>query len=262
MNLSPAITGFIAAWAGTSLIRLAVRKAGLGKLPKSDELLVLGVSNRVRSWSKWSGLLFAPLFLSIAYLCWTTFWAIARFRYSLLGPSVYVLTPDRVTFGPPSVFAGIFLAYMPMKIISTKFLGADGYQAFVRFENSRQRMNTEKVFRGMLYVIAPILTLYVLLSLQYYAVIDSTRFVIHPFFAVRERTYLWKDISQVSFVRSFRAPNGNIIENKPHFAIKMVDGFELDFHQALLDPTFAEQKSIASFVAANAHLPIIEINAY
>jgi hypothetical protein len=108
----------------------------------------------------------------------------------------------------------------------------------------------------MVYVAVPFIAVSVMLAFQTYATASLHRFVIHPFFALRARTYVWTDVQRIILVKSYRAPNGHIRRDLPHYIIVMTDGWELNFHRTLLELPWTEQIRFAAFVEERSHRPV------
>lgn len=209
--------------------------------------------SKYRRWDLISRGLLVAYAGALAFACWFLLNTIEDFRASLLGPAPFVLTPIRVIFGVPSILAGIFLSAIPIRLTVSRFIGTDGYRQLVEYGNRRQGLDSERVFRHMVYVLAPLLIGSVLPVFQTYATADAQSFVLHPYFALRERSYGWDEVKSITLVKSFKAPNGNIRRDRPHFVIRMEDGFEFNFHNTLLEIPYSRQERFITFAAAHAH---------
>ncbi len=192
----------------------------------------------------------------MAYVFWRLFCAIEAQRALLLGPSDILLTPTREFFAIPALFAGLLLASVPLKLVLTRMLGVKGYEELVNYADSRQGINSALLMRHINYMAIPLIVVSVALALQTYAIANNRGLVIHPYFALRERSYGWSDVQRVVLVASFRAPDGTIHRDRQYFLLQMTDGFRLNFHRTLLEIPLSEQRRLAAFVAGHGNVQI------
>jgi hypothetical protein len=254
-SISPGVTGALSAAICVPIVFALLRKShaykyvGVAQAPKSDD----ETTGRYRQWDHVSRLLvilFAGIF---GYLFWLMFCAIETARTALLGSANFVLTPLPIFFVLPALFAGILFAAIPLKFVLTKILGSDGYDRLVDYSDRRQGINSKRLFRDLVIIGVTLIVASVLLAFQTYATASAEGLTIHPYFAIHEREYGWSDISRITLVKSFSAPNGSVRRDRPYYVVEMTDGYRLNFHSTLLEVPFRDQRRLAVFLAEHAH---------
>jgi hypothetical protein len=258
-TLSPALIGGLAAAIAVPRVLALIRKSGkyqyVGDTPTISDQRI----GWLKKWDLYARLLCIPIAGAFTYVLWLLLSSIEGERTALLGSADFVLTPIPVFFFTPALFGGLLLTAIPLKIVLSKILGKEGYEQLENYSDSRMRINSKRLSKHLVYVIAPVVVVSVVLAIQTYAVVDSKGFTIHPFFATHERHYGWTDISRVRLIKSFKAPNGNIIRDRPYYVIETADGFSLNFHKTILEIPFRDQNRLAGFVADHALLRDIQV---
>lgn len=217
------------------------------------------VSNPYKKWDLAARLMCIPFAALSAYAVWLLLCAIEAKRVSLLGPADFVLTPFRVFFATPAIIAGTLLAAIPLRLVLTAILGESEVDQVVSYSDKRQGINSNRLCRHLVYVMVPLVVASVLLGFQTYATANAKGLVIHPYFALRERSYGWTDVQRIALVKSFRAPNGTIRRDRQYYVITMMGGVQLNFHKSILEIPFSDQRRLAAFVADHSHVQV-EIN--
>lgn len=262
MSISPGLIGGISAAIVIPIVFSVLRRLKLYQYVPSSDHTLDDLSRIYKKWDRLSPLLLLPLMCLLGYACWLLLCTLQDLRASLIGEADFVLTPIHIFYGTPALFTGLVLASFLAEFLLRKALGTEKYRGYIQYQNMKYRMDTKKAFTHLLYVVVPVLVVAVTLALNEYAVLRKDRFIIHPFFAIQERSYHWSDVGRILLVTSFKAPNGNIIRNKPHYVIEMFDGFTLNFHSTLLEVPFPKQEKIASFVAAQSGHTIVLDDPY
>lgn len=262
MSISPGLIGGISAAIVVPIAFSVLRRIKLYQYVPSSDHTLDDLSRIYKKWDRLSHLLLVPLICLLGYACWLLLCALQELRTSLIGEADFVLTPIHIFYGIPALFTGIVLASFLAEFLMRKVLGTERYREYIQYQNMKCRMDTKKVFTHLLYVVVPVLVVAVTLALNEHVVLRKDRFIIHPFFAIQDRSYHWSDVERILLVKSFRAPNGNIIRNKPHYAIEMFDGFTLNFHSTLLEVSFPNQEKIASFVVTQSGRIIVLDDPY
>jgi hypothetical protein len=108
----------------------------------------------------------------------------------------------------------------------------------------------------LVYVAIPLIALSVILAFQTYVTANARGLVIHPYFALRERSYGWADVQRISLVKSFRAPNGTIRRDRQYYVLDVTGGFQLNFHRTLLEIPLSQQARFIAFVANHSHVRV------
>jgi hypothetical protein len=213
-------------------------------------------SDRYRKWDFIARLLTLGLASASAFLFWVLLCTIERERAVLLGSGEFVLTPIPVLFGIQALFGGLLFSAGPVRIVLSRVLGDEGYKQLLKYSDSRMGINSQRLWKHMVYLGVPIVVVSVLLTFQTYATVDSQGLTIHPYFAIYERHYGWADVTRIGLVKSFTAPNGTIRRDRPYYTLEMADGTQLDFHRTALEIPFADQRRLATFVAEHARRDI------
>lgn len=257
MDLSAgAIGGISAAIVVPIVLRVLVKTKTYQCLQRPTQKLEV-LAAKYKKWENISKFLLIVFMTIVGYACWLLMCYLEDVRAELLGNNDFVLTPIRAFYGLPSILFGIFLSAIPIKFILLKTLGKDDYREYLQYQDMKSGINSALVFRHMAFVIVPVLLIGVALSYQCYAVVNRDRFVLHPYFDIREHSYKWNEITEIKRVNAFSAPNGNIVRNRPYFIIGMADGNTLNFHDSLLEIPFAEQEKLASFISTQSDRTII-----
>lgn len=258
MTIGSPLVGALAAAIGVpivfALLRRTKKYAYMEHIVRGD-----GVNSRYKKWdfaARWMLILFAGVF---TYVLWLLFCAIESRRAALLGPADFVLTPGRTFFGIPALFSGILLAAIPLKLVLSGILGKEEYDQLLAYSAKRQGIDSKRVFRHVVYVAVPLIVVSVTLALQTYLIANAKGLVIHPYFAVHERSYPWDGVQRIVLVKSFRAPNGAVRRDLPYYVLEMADGFQFNFHRTLLELPLPYQSRFAAFVAEHCRR-VIEID--
>jgi hypothetical protein len=254
-SVSSGLVGAISAAICVPIIFAVLRKSqaykyvGVAQAAKTDD----EVTGQYRKWDRVARLLVVLFAGTFGYLLWVTFCAVESARAALLGSADFVLTPMPIFFALPALFAGILLSAIPLKFVLTKILGSEGYDGLVNYSDRRQGINSKRLFRHLVIVGVTLIISSVILAFQTYATASEKGLIIHPYFAIHEREYGWPDISRITFVKSFSAPNGSVRRDRPYYVLEMADGYRLNFHSTLLEVPLRDQRRLAAFLAEHSH---------
>jgi hypothetical protein len=113
----------------------------------------------------------------------------------------------------------------------------------------------------MTYTFVPLSLITIVLLFGTYARVTEHSFVVNRFIGIGEKEYAFDEISSITLTKSFKAPNGNIIR-KPAFSIGFKDGSNYDFHKAIHDLSWDEERRIAEFVSKSSNMGIIVNDLY
>jgi hypothetical protein len=261
-TISSAVLGGLAAAICVPVVFALLRKAGPYKYSGEGQATNDELTVRYRRWDLIARFLFIPFAGISAFVFWFLCCTVENKRAALLGSADFVLTPHPIVFGLPALFAGIIFATIPLKAMLSRILGSEEYEQLARYSDRRLGINSQRLGQHLVYVAVPLIVLSVLLAFQNYATASTQGLTIHPYFAIHERHYRWADVKRITFVRSFRAPNGSIRRDRPYYIVEMSDGFQLNFHETLLEIPIADQRRLTSFVAENSHSSVDVENPY
>jgi hypothetical protein len=253
---SPGLIGGLAAAIGVPLVLALLRKLRAYRYPGKTTVQTEEQAQNYRKWNLVAGLLLLSYAYASGYVCWLLLCAIESKRAVLLGSADFVLIPSRIFFAIPSLFTGLLFAAVPLRLTLSGILGREGYGELVEYGNRKQRINGKRVFQHQVFVLAPLIIVAVALAFQNYALVSEHGLVIHPYFAMHERTYGWEDVKRIAFTRSFKAPSGKVRRDRPYYVLEMADGYQLNFHRTLLEIPLPDQTRLATFVAEHAHLSV------
>jgi hypothetical protein len=254
-SISSGVVGALSAAICVPIIFALLRKSrtykyvGESQTAKTDD----EVTGRYRKWDRVARLLVILFAGILGYLFWLMLCAVETARTALLGSANFLLTPLPIFFALPALFAGILFAAIPLKFVLTKILGSEGYDRLVNYWDRRQGINSKRLFRHLVIFGITLIVASVLLAFQTYATASAEGLTIHPYFAIHEREYGWSDISRITFVKSFSAPNGSVRRDRPYYVVEMTDGYRLNFHSTLLEVPLRDQRRLAVFLAEHSH---------
>jgi NADH:ubiquinone oxidoreductase subunit 5 (subunit L)/multisubunit Na+/H+ antiporter MnhA subunit len=206
------------------------------------------LKNEYGKWEKlapWLLLFFATV---IGLALWRTLVLLAEFQASRLNDGEFLIYQPSIALALPSLFLAILLSVIPVHLIYLRLLGSERYAEYTEYENKKSGINSWKLLRYMAYVAAPVCVIFTLLTLDSYMKITESKVIVNPFFGVGEKEYYFENVETLKLVKSFKAPNGNIV-NEPYFVIGFADGTEFNFHRTLHEIGIKEQDKMVSFIS-------------
>ena len=210
-------------------------------------------------YEKWE-LLALPLFLLFATIIglalWQLFSLISDLQKAHLGGGMFLVYDPSLGLLLPPIFLAIFLSAVPMHFLYLRLLGPERYAEYTEYGNQKAGINSWKVLRYMAYVLVPVCIMGVVLSLDSYLKVTESDIRLNSFFGIGEQEYSFKEVRQLKLVKSFQAPNGNIVRN-PYLIFAFSDGNEINFHQTLFATDIDGQMEIARFLSDRSGVPIM-----
>jgi len=229
---------------------------------KSSSKKTLGeLKEEYSGWEKLASFLLIIFAGSIGFAIWKGLSIVSSLQMSYVEPSKYLISQPSVTWALPALFIAIFLSAIPLHFMYLALLGRERYAEYTEYGNQKFGGNSWKLLRYIGYVIIPICLIFTFLSLNSYARVTNNTFVINRFFSLSEVQYNFEKIKAITLTKSFKAPNGKIVR-KPYYEIGFTDGTSYNFHKALHDLNFAQQKEIVEHVSNNSVIRVVFNNPY
>ncbi len=245
MTIGSPLVGALAAAIGVpivfALLRRTKKYAYMEHIVRGD-----GVNSRYKKWdfaARWMLILFAGVF---TYVLWLLFCAIESRRAALLGPADFVLTTWPDFLGD----SGVVFRDTTCRHTAEARPKWDSREGGIRSTASvfrqaaRDRLEAGVPACGLCR--CSLIVVSVTLALQTYLIANAKGLVIHPYFAVHERSYPWDGVQRIVLVKSFRAPNGAVRRDLPYYVLEMADGFQFNFHRTLLELPLPYQRPLRS----------------
>ena len=255
MELSSGTIGAIAAAIGVPIVFALLRKVkSLRHVPDATK----DFGQLQKEYGKWevaATCLFIFFATLIGFALWQSLVLLAELLASRLGHNVFLILQPGVALALPSIFLAIFLAGIPLHFLYLRLLGPERYAQYIEYGNQKLGVNSWKLLRHMAYVIVPLCVIFTALTLDSYVRITESKIGINPFFGIGEKEYSFEDVRNLKLVKSFKAPNGNIVY-RPYFVISFADGTEFNFHKTLFDTNIKEQERIAVFISHKSNRTI------
>lgn len=248
MELSSGAIGAISAAIGVPIAFALLRKIKtLRHVPDTTKDFEQ-LKKEYGKWEKlapWALIFFAA---AIGLALWKSLMLLAELQAFRLGHSEFLIYQPSIALALPSLFLAIFLSGIPVHFLYSRLLGPDRYAEYTEYGNQKFGVNSWKLLRYMAYVAVPVCVIFTFLTLDSYVRVTESRIGVNSFFGVGEREYTFKEVEFLKLVKSFKAPNGNIVY-KPHFIIGFADGSEFNFHRTLHETSIKEQEGITRFVS-------------
>ena len=186
-------------------------------------------------YSKWeqSATLFYLVFsAAFGYGLWLLLQGFYDLHLSHLEPSVFLIPQPTVVWAMPALFITIFASAIPMHYSLLYLLGKERYSEYTEYGNQKFKVDSWKLLTYMSYVCIPVSVVFTVMAFNNYAYITNNKFVTNAFFSFSEKRYTFNEIKEIELVKSFEAPNGNIVRN-PYYVIYFSDDNDYNFHRTL-----------------------------
>ena len=135
-------------------------------------------------------------------------------------------------------------------------MGAEDLRRLTEFSDRKNKINSEKLFRHMVYVITPVIVLAVLLSWKSYAVITPDNITIQELFSIHPVTYKLSEIKRIANVKSFVNKINGKIGHKRHYLIETADGNGIDFQSSVFEVPLNKQEQISEYISRQSGIAI------
>lgn len=247
MDLSPAIATAIAAAVSVPLFMALMRRIKSFQHRPDPGKSFEQLAREYQKWEILSVLISILLVALIGYLIWLMLTRIYGLQLTQHRPGLFVIAVPAMLWVLPALFFALFIAAIPLHYLYLAILGKRRYAEYIEYGDQKFRINTWKLFRYMGNFLLPICLVFTFLALNTYARVTDRAFVINPFFGLNEVTYRFVQIQSIELVRSFQAPNGDIVRN-PYYVVKFDDGSEYNFHRTVTEMTFAQQQDLANYL--------------
>lgn len=261
MDISPATIGAISAVIGVPIFMGLMRKVdGLKHSPKSKKTFE-ELAQAYGRWYEGASFLTIVFAAAIGFTLWKGLSILSALQMSHVDKSIFLIPQPSVIWALPALFLGICLSAVPLHYLYLALLGRQRYAEYTEYGNQKLGVNSWKLLRYMGYVVIPICLIFTFLSLDSYARVTNSSFIVNRFFSVGEAEYGFGEIEAIQLIKSRKAPNGNIVR-KPHYSIEFVDNTSYNFHKSLHDLSFEQQTEIVNYISGIASIEISVIDPY
>ncbi len=260
MDLLPGMIGTISAGVTVLLLTWLRGRRQTRHTPTTEK----DCERLTQTYRKWAileiilGLLGIPI---LAYGLWKGLVLLANDRLSQMEPSQFLVGPPSIVWVFPAVILAVLLAALPFQYFYRQLLGRKGWETYIEYVNQTYGFDTQKVGKVLALVFLPLCLTFTALTLDTYVQVTEKELRLNAFWGFGEQNYSWEDIQSVELVKSFQAPNGNIIRN-PYYVIHFLDGTDYNFHQSLHDFSFDEQAQMVQFVLTHSRAPLVKTDPY
>ena len=170
--------------------------------------------------------LFALAAIPIAmWLSYLALRSLARLRYASLPQGIYTFVPDDFSRLPLAGLVGIMVAAAMVEVRRHVVLGSEATRrdaldhALVARTPERARL----IERGCGVLMAALIVVMILASLNDYAVFGPEEALIRPWGSLREKHHRYGDITSIEWVQYVRGRRNRLIA-MPHVSIRFADG--------------------------------------
>ncbi len=222
MDISPATIGAISAAIAVPLFMELMRNVdGLKHSPNSEKSLE-ELTQEYGRWEKAASFLLIVFVVAIGFTLWKGLNILSVLQMSYVDKSIYLIPQPSVTWALPALFLAIFMSAVPLHYLYQTLLGRQRYGEYTKYGNQKFGVNSWALLRYMGYVLIPICLVFTFLSLDSYARVTNSSFIVNRFFSVGEAEYRFDEVEAIELTKSFKAPNGNIVR-KPYYSIEFFD---------------------------------------
>lgn len=253
--LSSGITGGLAAAIFVPLIVLVLRRLKGLQPQQTTERPLEELVKEYHWWNAGSGFIYLAISFVIAgALTWLTY-NIDIFISQFTQKSLFEFKTEWVIYALPAFFLAMILAIVPSYALLRKMLGDQRYAEYLDYYNRVHGIDSMKVLKGLAFVFVPLTLVGFFLIFNTVTKVTETGIVFSGFTQLSTTTYTYNKVKKVELVKSFEAPNGNIVRD-PHYIIYFADQQDWNLRDSLSDLDETQQKAIAEFVAGKAQLTI------
>lgn len=261
MDILPIIIGAISASIFVPLFMWSMKKIdSLRHAPashKTFEQLKLEYSK----WELFGSLFFILFCVIIGFSTWGVLQYLYTVTISKFEPSIFLITQPTVSWALPSIFLAIFISAIPMHFLLLWLLGEERYSEYTEYGNQKFQVNSWKLVRYMAYIMVPICILFTTMAFNNYVRVNNEYFIVNEFFSFSEKKYKFDEVKNIELVKSFKAPNGDVVRN-PYYVIYFNDDNYYNFHKTLQDLDLSQQKDICDYLVEQIGLDIKIIDPY
>ncbi len=249
-----------AAIAGPLIIGLLGRVSSL----KPDSTSGKTFEELTQEYSRWEQLgavLYIIVTVLIAFVLWKGLDLFYQIVVSFVEPSEFLIMQPSITWALPAMFLSMFISVVPLHHLFLALMGSHRYAEYTEYGSRKLGFDSWKLMRHLAYIIVPACMAFIILSLDSYARVTNSGFVVNRFFGLGESRYRFDDLRTIELTRSFKAPNGKIVRD-PYYSIGFGDGTEYDFHSAMHDQSIDQQQQIANYLSWYSRTQIVVNDPY
>jgi hypothetical protein len=203
---------------------------------------------------------FCFLFVAVLAVGWQYIfsWVVSTYQ-SFLGTSVYFIEPDPAIWWGLAFFISILTCHIPIYIIFNLILDSEGFEKLKLYELLRPKDRDHggyKVHSIMVSIGIPFIFAFFFLFANQYVKVTSTEFIVNKLSNFNEVRYLLSNIKKIEWVESFKAPNGNVVTDRPYFQITFENGYVWSFR----DMNLNNEEETIKFIRKRTGKEITNIN--
>lgn len=212
-------------------------------------------------WTLLAGLLFLPswaltggaVFLLLKFAAYVTYRPVSDALH-------LAVTPDGF-WALLAIFLGMVLGVFPADRLLRRLLGAERHAEYELYDNlSHGGIDGWKVFRVLAVVICLVASVGIVIGIGNYAYATQSEFVF-TVLGFGEHRYSWSEVKEVRLVKSFKAPNENIV-SRPYHEIEFADGKVWSVHSSLNDLDWPREQAMFAYVCAQSGKTLTVVDPY
>ena len=140
-------------------------------------------------------------------------------------------------------------------------LGQKRYDEFWYYYDHNYGVNSKKALLIFSSVVVPLTLVCFLMIYNTVQRITPENIQYSGFTELNTTTYRYDQVTKIEWVKSFKAPNGNIVRD-PYYVIHFADQQDWSLRDTLADLTQAQQQEIAQYIAQKSNLEMTIIDPY
>lgn len=240
------LTTLFARWAGKRW------PASIALARGSDEFKAAARS--FRWWQIGSTVLYLLLWFPVAFAFWLPLRWLAEWRFSQLPQDGLYYETDLAIWFLPAFFCSIAASAYILMWLYKRLLG-ERFEAFMSYLDAAYGYNQRRVFPLFVFLTSILVGTFILLSLDWYHVVQRDRIVANGFLSLGEEVFPYAEAGRIELASSFVAPNGKVVK-KTNLRLVMTDGRIWTTHQLPGKLSSSEVRSIAARIANAGGVPL------
>jgi hypothetical protein len=181
-------------------------------------------------------------------------------RYIWQSSGQFVVIPGKLFWMLPGLFSAVCVAGVVNPMIFKRIL-KDRYPDFIAYQTAVYRVSSDASNRIALYVVLPILLIFIYLGMSHHTIFDPDRMEIRSFLSLSSRDYSYADVSAIKTSDSQTAPSGKVMVGRVYLLV-FSDGelWHSEFGLNGIDKD--SMRTIMSYVSQKSGKPIEEVDIF
>ncbi|MDX1933564.1 MAG: hypothetical protein SFU56_13230 [Capsulimonadales bacterium] len=208
------------------------------------------------------------LYVAAAVPCGLLIFFVLRGLSSLISAGldgVYLFQPGDPVRSLYALFLGLALPAFPLERLLERWMGPEKFREYqlydaIRAANLYRRqsagLDMRKVGKGLMISLLIVVAITLPLTLDSYTVVSEQGIALNRYASLGVTRYPWKEVTAVTNVVSFRAPNGRPVRN-PSFKVTFANGDVWDMFRSVAAPPKERQAEVAAFIARKSGRSIV-----